>query len=244
MKYDLVIPLGSRGSSWGNNNELRYCLRSFEKHFPLGDVYIVTDKLPDWLTNVVHVPQNDPFAHNKDANIILKVLAAAKQLKGKVFFWSCDDHVVLRKPIKSELVPLYNNDIANYQSNWFSGTWRNAIKNTFELLKGKGCTTLNYDTHTPQPVDADEFVELLGNFNFQNHYRFTINTLYHNQAAWKKTAHIGLLKATIEMPVNDVADNKRVMLNKLYMNYNDNGLTPELRKVLIELFPEKSSFEL
>lgn len=246
MNYDLVIPLASHGSAWGDNNELRYCLRSFETNFPLGNVIIVGKRLPKWMNpdKVKLIDAEDTFAHNKDANIIHKVLLAAQYLKGKLFYWSCDDHLVLRKPVKAELVPLYSNDIANYTSDFFTGTWRIALKNTFDFLQQKGCPTFNFDTHTPQPVDADEFVEIFKGWHSKEHYRFTINTLYHNQAAWKKVRQIGLLKGTIERPFNNEADNRKIMHNKLYMNYRDNSLTPELRQVIIKMFPDKSTFEL
>jgi len=244
MKYDLVIPLASQGSAWSNNNELRYCLRSFEANFPIGDVFIVSDQLPDWITNVQLIKMKDSFAHNKDANIIRKILAASLELPGNTFYWSCDDHVVLRKPVKKELVPLYSSDISNYPSTFFKGKWRGALKNTRDFLDSNKFPTLNYDIHTPQPVNADEFIHLLKDFPLKEHFRFTINSLYHNMAAWTKTSHIGMLKATIENPISDYSDIKRAIKNRLYLGYNNNGLTPELRKIIIELFPAKSAFEL
>ncbi len=244
MKFDLVIPLASQGSVWQNNNELRYCLRSFETHFPIGDVCIVGDHFPDWLTNVIRIDHGDSFEHNKDANIIKKLLAASKVLTGKTFIWSCDDHIVLRKPLKREIVPLYSGDTANYPSTFFTGTWRTALKTTMDFLESNQLPTLNYDTHTPQPVNADQFLEHLTDFPLRDFHRFTVNSLFYNMAGIMKTAHIGMLKATIEKPINSIPDVRRAIKNKLYLGYNNNGLTPELRSIIAELFPDKSSFEL
>ena len=75
VQYDLVIPLGM-GSIW-QDNEIRYCIRSFVKYFSqLGKIFIVGSH-PDFLKwhypRLIHVPCSNPFTANKDANIIYRV---------------------------------------------------------------------------------------------------------------------------------------------------------------------------
>jgi len=72
---DVVYPLGS-GSAW-DNNELRYSLRSLENNLlDLGRVFVVGQR-PPWLVEAVHIPMEDTHRHNKDANLIDKVLEDA-----------------------------------------------------------------------------------------------------------------------------------------------------------------------
>jgi hypothetical protein len=72
---DLVYVLGS-GSRWGDN-ELRYSLRSVEKHLKgYNNVYLVGDK-PDWVRNVTHIPKQDitvqrMFDKRKDFSSMLR----------------------------------------------------------------------------------------------------------------------------------------------------------------------------
>ena len=77
---DIVIPL-SQGSKH-NNWELRMALRSIERYSSFcGKVFVITDVPPAWLQNVEIILQSDAHKHNKDANIIEKLLTAASSAK-------------------------------------------------------------------------------------------------------------------------------------------------------------------
>ncbi|NQU35921.1 MAG: hypothetical protein HQ521_22045, partial [Bacteroidetes bacterium] len=133
-KYDFVIPLKTDESIWADSNELKYLLRSVEQNFPVKRVIIVSDKLPGWLDpeKVIWIEKNDPFRHHKDANIILKLLMAATHVDDitPTFYWSCDDHIILRKPKAAELKPFFISDLNNEHSWWWSGQWKLGMKRT------------------------------------------------------------------------------------------------------------------
>ena len=119
-KIDVVYPLGT-GSRW-NDNELRYSLRSLEKNFPdLGRVWIVGHR-PAWLTGVVHVAMDDVHRHNKDANLIDKILAACRAGVSERFVRMSDDQVFLRPVRFADMKPLHYGDITS-KSDWPAGGW-------------------------------------------------------------------------------------------------------------------------
>ncbi len=246
-KYDFVIPLKASESIWGDNNELRYLLRSVEENFPVNRVIIISDHLPDWVNkkNVLFIEQGDPFLHHKDANIILKVLTAA-QLPDitPTFFWSCDDHLVLREPKSYELRPFYISDLENEPSWWWSGTWKQGMRRTFNYLKKMGKHTYHYDAHIPQPIEAVEFKEIFSNFELKESERHCINTLFHNQVGYHRRYHIGILKATFEKPETEISAIRTMIHNRLYLSYNNRGLTSALQSVITEKFPNPSKYEL
>jgi len=247
MKYDVVIPLKPQESAWGDNNELKYFLRSLAENFPVGRVLIIASSLPGWLNKetVVQVVAPDIFLQNKDANIIGKILAAIKadEELSKTFFWSCDDHLVLRKPASGELKPFFVSELRNELPWWWSGTWKEAMKRTMNLLLESGNTSFHYDAHIPQPVDKDRFLKVMGEREFKERERYCINTLYFNQAGLRKHEHIGILKATFEKPVSNLREIETLAFGRLYLSYNNAGLTKELQEFIVNKFPNPSIFE-
>ena len=247
-KYDFVIPLKADESIWGDNNELLYLLRSVAENFPVNRVIIVSDKLPLWINteNVVHVESNDPFIHHKDANLIHKLLLAANQIDDitPTFFWSCDDHLILRKPKSEELKPFYISELHNEQSWWWSGAWKTGMRRTMNHLESLGKSTFHYDTHIPQPMNAEKVRKIFGETKLEENHRFCINTLFHNQAGYRKHHHIGILKATFEKPVTEISSIKTKCYNRLYINYNNSGLTKQLQTFIVNKFPNPSKYEL
>lgn len=246
-KIDFVIPLKADESIWGNNNELKYLLRSVEANFPVKRVIIVADKLPDWLNTkaVTVVVAPDLFKHNKDANIINKIfMASTLEDITPTFYWSCDDHLILRKPKADEMKPFFLSELNNEQSWWWSGQWKQGMKHTKELLEEKGKSTYHYDVHIPQPLNAAKFAEFFANVQMEEHKRHCINTFYFNQAGLKKHSQIGILKASFEKPVTEMAEIETSCYNRLYISYNDRGLTSQLQEFIVNKFPNKSKYEL
>lgn len=241
---DLVIPLGTE-SIWNDNDELRYALRSFQKNIPdLGRIIIVGEK-PAWLNGVIHIPANDPFRHHKDANIIRKILLAIHQVEdlSDEFYWSCDDHLILRPATAKELRPYFISELKNEPSEfWQGGVWKQGLFRTMEYLQVNGHTTYHYDSHIPMPVKKSKFREIMEQMVFKEHERYTINTLYFNQAL-RSHRHIGILKARFEMPYIHLVDVEALTYNRLYLAYNNQGLTPALKQFIQKQFPEKSQYE-
>src|SRR5688500_13559340 len=94
----IVIPLG-HGSHWGNT-ELRYCLRSVEKHLTgYGDVIIIGEK-PAWLRNVIHIPFDEgpaPKSFEKERNIFNKIMVACNDDRvTDSFLFMPADHLMLQ----------------------------------------------------------------------------------------------------------------------------------------------------
>ena len=101
IMVDIVIPLGN-GCIWDDNNELKYALRSVQKHLKgFGDVIIVGQK-PKWIKNIIHIPCDDKRGHEwRDYNIFSKIITAIEgvdTLSENFFFistyWSEYRHTV------------------------------------------------------------------------------------------------------------------------------------------------------
>ncbi len=90
---DILYPIG-KGSVM-NNDELRYSLRSVEKHLKnFRNVYIIGQK-PDFLKDVVHIPHED-IDRSKETNIYKKILRGCQdETISDQFLFMNDDHFFL-----------------------------------------------------------------------------------------------------------------------------------------------------
>lgn len=243
MKYDVVVPLGV-GSKW-DNNELRYLLRSFEKHFSdLGKVFVV-GHCPDWLINVIHIPFEDRFVRNKDANLIAKVLCACEHPELTELFIRCsDDQLLLKNVCLEDFRAKYGKNLSEYD--WKSvNRWRMRLKNVFQVLSSERKTTYHYDYHYPMLFDKKTFKEVMNSYEWAEDGAgkgFSINSLYFNNVI-KLHEKLGNEKATIEYNVGSVDKIRKIVGESKFLGYNDNGLDKELKSFIQDSLPFASKFE-
>jgi len=235
---DVLIPLGT-GSRHGDA-ELRYALRSIERHVEgLGRVWIVGHR-PGWVRGVEHIPAGDP-KRSKDRNILAKLLAACEAgVSERFLFWS-DDQVLLRPLAFGQFGPYHHGDLAARAT--VGKRWHQRLLGTRDWLQRQGYTAWHGDTHTPIPIQREKLLELaeLCREDWQQDDGFTIGSWYVGAAEMSPTP-MGPRKATVEAALP--ADRLRAAIaGRWFLGFNDAGFTPELRGLIEELFPEKCRFE-
>jgi hypothetical protein len=240
---DVVYPLASGrhgrkklGSRW-DNNELRYSLRSIEQYFPnLDQVVIVTEILPDWLQNVVHIYAKDTHRRNKDANLIDKVLLACKAGVSIMFVRMSDDQCLLKK--WNGMGIWHMGDRANFQEENQNKWWKR-FANTCRHLEAHGHPTYFYDCHCPIFVHRDRFIRIAEEADYRSPPGMCINTLYCNSVQIPREQMNGQ-KVVVKRRMEDI---QRETEGKLFLGYSDVSTNKGLKKFLEERFPEKSRFE-
>lgn len=239
---DVVFPLGS-GSVW-QNNELRYALRALERNFlDLGRVFVVGVQ-PHWLREAVCIPFADRHKRNKDANLIDKVLAACKAGVSDTFVRCSDDEYVWRPCHVGEMLPYHGGELMRRPPKFWSGGWKERLRRTADFLQSHGYPTKHFDTHIPTVTNRQLFMQAMSRSPYQRGKGFTINTLYLNQAALIDPPMLRHEKCTLEGSVADKEKIREALAGKLYLGFNDAGLTPALKEILEETFPEPSRYEM
>lgn len=226
---NIMYPIG-KNSKWGDYWELKMSLRSVEKFVdmnrPFERICIVGHK-PDWIKGIDHIPFEDKYVF-KDANMIAKILRACYEIKGE--FIRMSDDMIFLKPFKK--AHYYSGSLKVGES-----TWHKTAFDTMDLLKSEGSPTLNFDAHVPQILNSKEYVDIMLGCPFaQGDNGILVNSYYFNTAKLKYNilaANINRFKKPQDSYVLD-AD---------YLNFNDDGLTDELKAEIEKLFPEKSSYE-
>ena len=240
---DVVIPLGI-GSNW-SDNEIRYCLRSIEQNLlDLRDIYIVGHK-PHWMQKVIHVCCEDTFRHNKDANLIKKVLEVCRLDKLSLnFVRMSDDQLILKPIVSSDIKNYYHQELKDFNYSRLNN-WGHRLQNTYLELKKQSKPTKNYDCHIPSIYNKYHFRKIMGNYNWREDlagYGYVINSLYFNNVCCNPVL-IGSQRANIEQP--KPKDELKIMFDScIYFNYNEVSLNNDLKDLLEETFPNKSKFEI
>jgi hypothetical protein len=236
-KLDVIYPLGT-GSIW-DNNEIKFSIRSLVAHVPnIGNVIIVGEK-PKWLSKkAIHVPCPDLYEkrYNKaDTNMIHKVLEGLKHCKTENFIRLSDDHVILKKP---DFTPYFLNKAPSLVLDPKLPIYKKRMIRTLLKLKEMGRHHYIYDTHTPVICNKKSFIKVFSELDYADDRGLCINTAYFN---------------SIDIPRISLPDNLvcRVLSkqpcdldNYTFLNYNNEGLTEQLKKCLFNRFPIRSQYEL
>lgn len=155
---DILIPFG-RGSRYGNA-ELRYALRSIERHAQGYRDVVVVGEDPGFLEGRAR-PLGCPEANtNKAARIARKIGYAIEHgdLTPQFALWS-DDYVLLRDVDARKLDPFHLGPL-EARAPELSKDYAAMMLHTARKLDGEGLATLDFDAHAPVIVDADAFADM------------------------------------------------------------------------------------
>lgn len=239
-EIDIVYPLGS-GSRW-QNNEIRYSLRSVEKHLKgVRNVYIVGQK-PLWLGNLIHIPADDPLNYNADGNIAMKVLKVCEiEDLSDDFLFINDDHIFLKDIQASEIPNYYKFDLVKKSEKYFEGgLYVQRLKRTRDILKKRKLPTLHFDCHTPIILNKKKFPEVIEYFAYRDGIGYTMKSLYAN---FLRLEGVHRPDLNIKSP-STLSAITQATEGETIMAFNDRGLSGDLKKFLQIKFPNKSKYEI
>lgn len=236
---DIVIPLGT-GSHW-QDNELRYCLRSIEKHLTnFNNIYIV-GRLPEFITNTIHIPHDD-IEKCKETNIYRKVVKACQNTNiTDQFLFFNDDHFLMHD-FDAKLFPNFcKGDLVTLiQKLPQYNTYRKSVMRTASTLKQLGLSTNNFDTHTPIIYNKYSFLDVMCKYDWTNPYGFVVKSLYAN------TLNIEPIREP-DCKINFVPLNRDQLWDHIkerkVWSIGNNAINNVLLGVLNQLYPNASRWE-
>jgi hypothetical protein len=232
MNISIVIPLG-HGSRW-NNTELRYCLRSIEKHLTgYGEIFIIGER-PEWLHNIIHIPAIDSDkTYHKERNIFNKIrLAILDERVTEDFLFVNDDHFLLKDYDAGAFPYYYYCRLSNYMT---VTDYKHTVRNTKMWL--------NYDPfyadiHCPIIYNKEKFQSVFEAVAWP-HFGYCIKTAYchfHQSTMIEQSD----LKLNEQLPCTKIKD---LIAGRPWFSMGDAARGPELLKVLRELYPNPSKYE-
>lgn len=243
LMTSIVIPLatGSTASRW-NNTELRFCLRSIEKHLKgYGEIFVIGEGLP-WLRNVTVIPATDhEQTYYKERNIFNKVMLACLDSRvSEDFLFMNDDHFLLQE-FEAGQFPYYYYGTLSHQLTRTS-PYRQTVANTLGPIKEVCAGELYFDVHSPILYSKQAF-ERLSNYNWDIKYGFCIKTMYMNLAmrSWgRMVEYCEDLKLSGAMSATQI---KQAIAGRPFFSTADNVRDGSMGAVLEELYPSPSKYE-
>jgi hypothetical protein len=218
----------------GENEELRYSIRSVVKNLPHDKIWVVGGK-PDWYTgNYIKVSQKRPKYINARNN--LKAICATEEISDS-FILMNDDFYIINKV---QSVPyMYSGTLDEkiqtredlFTGNSYTGLLRQTLNGLFRKTK---TTVLDYELHVPMPMEKKKLSKVL---MFSGLWRSVYGNMFNvggNQIRDVKVYN----KTDKFYPTSYDINN----LEYDYLSSNDTSFKIIKDLILEEMFPDKSIY--
>lgn len=218
----------------GDNEELRYSLRSVEKNSPNHKVWVVGYK-PDWYTGpFISVPDTS----TKFNNIRIAMFEVAEHPEVSEDFVLMNDDFFLIKPIREFKV--YNGGLLSEKINRYrqinpTSTYLVLLKKTFRQLKSMGIKNpLDYDIHVPMIFNKTKLLDLA-------YLTFQPMSLYGNiyQIASETITDVKRYASGSDMAQLSYNKNEYP-----FISTEDKSFNIVKEEILGDMFPEPSRYEV
>lgn len=234
-----VVYIFSKGSPW-QNNEIRYSLRSVEKHLKnFRNVFCVGYK-PEFLNaEVIEIPHKDIYS-NKSRNIMAKIYRACNDARiSKNFIVFNDDYFLLSDTSAPDYPFYYNRDLKeSHKSQWNS--YKKYIESTLLILEAGRKPTLNFDIHRPIIYEKTRFRKMANSYIWNIPFGYVVKSMYCNH---------------FKIPGEMCEDHKinypykikiieQMNEGKPIFSIGDKALNNEMKAYIMKLYPLKSKFEI
>lgn len=233
---DIVYPLG-RGSAW-SNNELRYSLRSIEKHLSGINRIIVIGELPPWLVNAVHISLKDKFY--KDRNIMEKLLYVSNlNWVTPDFLYMNDDHFLLSDFYSSSFPNYADGTLQQAFEQHDNFMYKKILLTTRRKLAEEVLPVFNFDVHCPMVINGTLFRSVIKKYDWTKPYGYCLKSLYANNICLSPEMITDLkIKKATQLPAL-----KQKIEGRHFFSINDNAINKHMIALLEELYPAKSKYE-
>lgn len=237
---DIVFILGDF-SKW-LNNEIRFSLRSIEKHLKnYRDVYIVGHN-PGFLKDIIHIPCEENGAW-KEKNIFYKTLCAANAAQiSEDFLFFNDDHFLVSDFDVNAFPYFYKGTLLetiNTKPFAVGGYW-NPLRNTNAMLQVRGYTTLNYDHHSPIIYNKEKIKQLEKMYDWTVMGGYILKSLYGNTFKVE-----GIYEPDCKInQCSSIADCRNIIDQRKLFSIGDNAINAEFTQLMNSLYPNPSRWEI
>lgn len=234
----IVIPLAP---SKIGHLDLRFALRSIEKHVSNVKNIVLVGEKPHWAKNVDVIPHSDEADPKwKERNIYRKIQASC--LSGLVtddFFFANDDHVFLESIDATEYPFYFKGTATDSFINNRGSKYRITMSHLRKFLDARAFPDRNYDTHCPIIYNKSKFMDSFSEFDWNSPYGIGIKSVYCavNRVEGVYMKDCKMVKKMTLSEVRMRCDGRHVI------SFTDAPLKAGLLEYLEEKFPSKSIYE-
>lgn len=238
LSMDVVYVLG--GGSKVDDLELRYSLRSVEKHLTNVDQVVIVGKRPEWIKDIFYIEAADEHAC-KETNIYSKILKASlcPSVSDDFLFFN-DDHFLL-KDYKAEEFPFfYKGGLLQIMGKLPPyNKYSTCVHRTALVLKERGFAEKNFDTHTPIIYNKTKFAQIMPTYDWSQRFSYVVKSLYANSVGIE-----GIKEP--DCKINDAPDLeelKRRIQDRSVFSIGNGAIAQGMHDLWRELYPNPSKWE-
>lgn len=227
----LVFPL-KEGGRPDDNIELRWCLRSIEKHLriPVGEVFVFGHR-PRWLSgDVHHIPMRDQG--DKAMNLRAKYDRMVNtDAISSPFLLLDDDHIFMAETTE---IPLHTwGDFLPFLTQFGKQTQAVYMRAAYDALVARGLPTRNYQVHYPLLIHKPVLAEAVSMMTKPA----VMGSIYGNLIGGPS------VEITADFKLNTTDDFRRLRASP-FISVSDRGLARlGVRAFFTAAFPQKSRWE-
>jgi len=255
---DVYYPFFLREAIW---EELRYSVRSVCKHLKESFRLVIVGDRPSWLDDhhrclFLSHHRSEGMPENTTFDAITKLLLYLNGNRSEEFIRIYDDVCLLsditRKDIDTPRALFSMSEMPNR-----GGIWWEQLRRTLEVVAEKRRREMsnfpvwNHETHFPECFNADIMLRVIDDFHALKN-RLLTSSLYwntffpsQNPVMFKKDWAIQFYNnQDAKYYTSSEGDLKKKCSGKHFLNYNNTGLNENLKRFLMQRFPEKCMYEL
>lgn len=234
---DLVIPLG-KGSKHANF-ELRYCLRSIEKHLTNYGRLFIVGEFPDFLNSeAIHISQ--PFVSGNPArNIAMNLLEACRDERLSERFMYLNDDYFFTAPVDTATYPTYHKGELSNTIRHNVTDYRKHVNTTIKHLQELGLPTFDYDVHYATIFEKSKLADLIERTNFYRSFGLILKSLYFNTYPTEAVQRTDCK----QMQIKTLEQWQAYARTTEVFSIADTCINPTFKQFMAETFPEKSKWE-
>jgi len=201
---------------------------------------LIIGRPPDWYKGKWIYSQD--YAGRKQFTIYQKLLLAGDTIFNPDSTWDSpeyfimfnDDHFVNKAIDVSDFKYWHNGPLKNELNRGLSMRYREAVKTTLDFLPD----ALNYDIHTPIKYHKKWFKNLFHN----KENEICIKSYYCNHWKFLEELKVYMEDCKIDSLMSEEAIKERIK-DRLFFSTGSNAIREPMKKVLQELYPNKSRWE-
>jgi len=236
---DLICTLG-RGSLW-NDLEIKYSLRSIEKHLSnYGNIWIVGYR-PPFLQNVRHIEFKDEHPC-KETNIYRKILRACqeKEISDDFLFFN-DDHFILQDFIAGDFPYFWKSNLRDSSKMMKPGNrYKKAVDNAYRTLSSLGLETKSFDIHMPIIYNKKKFIDVMTKYDWDQKVSYVVKSMYANSL---KIEGVREPDCKINSQITET-EIKEIIKDRKVFSMGNGAIGFKMLNVLNELYPNPSKYEM
>jgi hypothetical protein len=222
----------------GENEELRYSIRSVLHFFPDAKIWVVGGK-PDWyIGNHIPVLQSKKNKYENARNN-LEIMCKHKEISNSFILMNDDFYIVKSlKKIKAYHGGSMYERIDEYQKHMGITPYIKKLKMTYKHLVRIGIREpLDYALHVPMPMERDKLLYLLTTHRYAHSWRSLYGNYY--KLGGEEIRDVKVYDKKDYKP--DPYDHTRLIYP--FLSSNDDSFEMLRKKVLNRMFPRKTKLE-